>query len=144
WRTQMRGDAPVKDDIAITDADMAANNLVLWGDPQSNKVLARIAAKLPIAWNAESVTLGSRRFPAASHGVVMIYPNPLNRKKYIVVNSGITFREYAEPNNSLQVAYLPDYAVVDLTTPPDSRWPGKIAAAGFFGERWEVLPNDGQ
>jgi hypothetical protein len=44
----------------------------------------------------------------------------------------------------LQVAYLPDYAVVDLTVPADPRWPGKIAVAGFFGEKWELLPNDGQ
>jgi hypothetical protein len=144
WRTQMRGDAPVKDDSAITDADIAANNLVLWGDPQSNKVLARIADRLPVKWTASAITLGSRTFPAATSAPVMIYPNPLNPKKYVVINSGITFREYAEPNNSLQVAYLPDYAVVDLTTPPDARWPGKIAAAGFFGEKWELLPNDGQ
>ncbi|MDE3196236.1 MAG: prolyl oligopeptidase family serine peptidase [Acidobacteriota bacterium] len=144
WRTQMRGDAPVKDDSAVTDADIAANNLVLWGDPQSNKVLARIADKLPIEWTADSVTLGTRKFPAATNAPVMIYPNPLNPKKYVVIGSGITFREYAEPNNSLQVAYLPDYAVVDLTTPPDARWPGKIVAAGFFGEKWELLANDGQ
>jgi hypothetical protein len=144
WRTQMRGDAPVKDDSAVTDADIAANNLILWGDPQSNKVLGRIADKLPVSWTAQSVTLGTRTYPAASNAPVMIYPNPLNPKKYVVINSGITFREYAEPNNSLQVAYLPDYAVVDLTTPPDYRWPGKIAAAGFFGEKWELLPNDGQ
>jgi hypothetical protein len=144
WRTQMRGDAPTKDDTAITDADIAANNLVLWGDPQSNKVLARLAAKLPIQWTADAVVLGSRRFPAATNAPVMIYPNPLNPKKYIVINSGITFREYAQPNNSLQVAYLPDYAVIDLTTPPDPKWPGKIAAAGFFGEKWELLANDGQ
>jgi hypothetical protein len=144
WRTQMRGDAPVKDDSAVTEADIAANNLILWGDPQSNKVLGRIADKLPIRWTAQSVMLGTRRYLAASSAPVMIYPNPLNPKKYVVINSGITFREYAEPNNSLQVAYLPDYAVVDLTTPPDVRWPGKIAAAGFFGEKWELLPNDGQ
>ena len=31
WRTQMRGDAPVKDDSVVTDADIAANNLVLMG-----------------------------------------------------------------------------------------------------------------
>jgi hypothetical protein len=74
----------------------------------------------------------------------MIYPNPLNPKKYVVINSGITFREYAQPNNALQIAYLPDYAVVDLTTPPGPRWPGKIAAAGFFGENWQLQPNDGQ
>jgi len=144
WRTQMRGDAPVKDDTAVTDADIAANNLILWGDPQSNKVLARIADRLPIHWTADAVVLGTRRFAAATNAPVMIYPNPLNPKKYVVINSGITFREYAEPNNSLQIAYLPDYAVVDLTTPPDARWPGKIAAAGFFGEKWELLPNDGQ
>ena len=138
WRTQMRGDAPVKDDSAVTDADIAANNLVLWGDPQSNKVLARIAGELPIKWTAESVTLGTRTFSAVTNAPVMIYPNPLNPKKYVAINSGITFREYAEPNNSLQVAYLPDYAVVDLTTPADMRWPGKIVAAGFFGEKQYV------
>jgi poly(3-hydroxybutyrate) depolymerase len=126
WRTQMRGDAPVKKDSEITDADIAGSNLVLWGDPQSNKIIARIADKLPaLKWTATTAP-------------VMIYPNPLNPKKYIVINSGITFREYAMPNNSLQVAYLPDYAMVDLTEPPNDRWPGKIVEAGFFGETWEL------
>lgn len=144
WRTQMRGDAPVKDDSAVTDADIAASNLVLWGDPQSNKVLAKIADKLPIRWTSEAIALGDRKFPSASNAPVLIYPNPLNPKKYVVINSGMTMREYAESNNALQVAYLPDYAVVDLTTPPDSRWPGKIAAAGFFDEAWRLQANDGR
>ena len=144
WRTQMRGDAQVKDDSAVTDADIAANNLVLWGDPQSNKVLARIADKLPVQWTPDAITLGARKFASATNAPVMIYPNPMNPKKYVVINSGMTMREYAESNNALQVAYLPDYAVVDLTAPPDARWPGKIAAAGFFGENWQLLPNDGK
>jgi len=144
WRTQFRGDAQVKDDTQITDADIAANNLILWGDPQSNKVLARIADKLPVRWTQGSVTLGDRRFPAASHALVMIYPNPLNPAKYVVLNSGFTFREFAYSNNSLQIAMLPDYAIVDITTPPDPQWPGKIAAAGFFGEKWELLTDDGK
>jgi pimeloyl-ACP methyl ester carboxylesterase len=144
WRTQMRGDAPVKDDSAVTDADIAANNLVLWGDPQSNKVLARIADKLPVQWTASAIILGARSFPSATNAPIMIYPNPLNPHKYVVINSGMTMREYAESNNALQVAYLPDYAIIDLTTPPDARWPGKIASAGFFGENWQLLPNDGK
>ena len=144
WRTQMRGDAPVKDDTAVSDADIASSNLVLWGDPQSNKILARIADKLPIRWGTDSITLGTRKFPSATSAPVMIYPNPLNPKKYVVINSGMTMREYAESNNALQVAYLPDYAIVDLTTPPDARWPGIIAAAGFFGEMWQVQPDDGK
>jgi poly(3-hydroxybutyrate) depolymerase len=144
WRGLFRGDTPVKDDTAITDADIASSNLVLWGDPQSNKVLARVIAKLPIGWTADAVTLGARRFPAATSAPVMIYPNPLNPKKYVVINSGFTFRESANGSNSWQVAELPDYAVVDLTSPPDQRWPGKIAAAGFFGEKWELLVGDGK
>jgi hypothetical protein len=144
WRTQMRGDAPVKDDTAVTDADIASSNLILWGDPHSNKVLARVIDKLPVQWTADSIGLGTRKFVAATNALVMIYPNPLNPKRYVAINSGNTFREYAQSTNSFQVAYLPDYAVVDLTTPPDARWPGKIAAAGFFGENWQLLANDGK
>jgi hypothetical protein len=144
WRGLFRGVTPVKDDTAIADADIAASNLVLWGDPSSNKVLARIADKLPVQWTAEAVVIGSRRFPAGTHVPVFVYPNPLNPAKYVVINSGFTFRESANGSNSWQVAELPDYAVIDVSTPPDARWPGKVALAGFFGEKWELLPGDGK
>jgi hypothetical protein len=71
---------------------------------------------------------------------VMIYPNPLNPKHYIVLNSGFTFREYDYLNNARQTPKLPDWAVVDVTEPPNSRWPGKIVNADFFGEHWELMP----
>ena len=58
WRQQFRGEASVKDDTAITDADIADSNLVLWGDPSSNAVLAKIADKLPINWTKDG---GDRR-----------------------------------------------------------------------------------
>ncbi len=35
--SQFRGDARVKDDKDVTDADIAAHNLVLWGDPQQQR-----------------------------------------------------------------------------------------------------------
>ena len=43
WRRQFRGEAQVRDDKDVTEAEIAASNLVLWGDPGSNKMLARIA-----------------------------------------------------------------------------------------------------
>jgi hypothetical protein len=70
----------------------------------------------------------------------MIYPNPLNPGKYLVLNSSFTFRDYAYLNNARQVPMLPDWAVVDLTTPPDAVWPGKIVAADFFDEKWQLKP----
>ncbi len=139
WRRQFRGEAQVRDDSAVSDADIAASNLILWGDPGSNRVLARIADKLPVKWTAEAVMVGAKKYPAGTHAPVLIYPNPLNPKKYVVLNSGFTFREYDYLNNARQVPKLPDWAVIDTTTPPDERWPGKVVEAGFFGEKWEIV-----
>jgi hypothetical protein len=136
----MRGDARVKTSEELKPEDIENYHLVLWGDPQSNPTLARVADKLPIAWNAEHVSVGDRKFDAKTHAPVLIYPNPLNPEKYVVLNSSFTYREYDYLNNARQVPKLPDWAVIDLTTPPDARWPGKIAAADFFGEKWELKP----
>ncbi len=139
WRRQFRGEAQVRDDTQIGDAEIAASNLVLFGDPGSNKVLARIADKLPVRWTADSILAGKQHWPASTHAPILIYPNPLNPRKYVVLNSGFTFREYDYLNNARQVPKLPDYAIVDTSTPPDDRYPGKIVTAGFFGEKWELV-----
>ena len=140
WRRQFRGEAQVRNDSEITDEDIANNNLVLWGDPGSNKVLARIADKLPVKWTGAEVLIGSVRYAANTHAPILIYPNPLNPSRYVVLNSGFTFREYDNLNNARQISKLPDWAIVDTTVAPDERWPGKIEAAGFFGEKWEFKP----
>jgi hypothetical protein len=68
----------------------------------------------------------------------MIYPNPQASTYYLVINSGPTFREAHDRTNSLQNPKLPDWAIVDITTPPDAEKPGKIMAAAFFDEAWKV------
>jgi hypothetical protein len=138
WRRQFRGEARVKDDRDVSPEDIAACNLILWGDPGSNQVLAKIAAKLPIRWDGQGVRVGARSYPADRCLPVLIYPNPLNPRRYVVLNSGFTFREYDYLNNARQTPKLPDYAVVDTTVPATSRAPGGIVDAGFFDERWEL------
>ena len=124
WRRHFRGEARVKDDVAVEDSDIAAHNLILWGDPSSNQLLGRIAGKLPLIWDESSVKLGKKTFAGDHHVPVLIYPNPLNPKKYIVLNSGFTFREYDYLNNARQVAKLPDFAIVDINVPVSSRAAG--------------------
>jgi hypothetical protein len=138
WRRHFRGDARVVDDTAVTDELIASANLVLWGEPESNAVLKRIAEELPIAWDAEAIRAGDRSFPADRHALILVHPNPLNPNRYVVLNSSFTFRDYAYLNNARQVPMLPDWAVIDLTTKPDSRYPGKVVAADFFGEDWSL------
>ena len=138
WRKQFRGHARVKKDTEVTDEDIKGANLVLWGDPQSNKLLARVVDRLPLTWGEGQLHVTEKGFDASHHMPVMIYPNPLNNSRYVVLNSSFTYREYAYLNNARQVPMLPDWAIVDLTTPPGTQWPGKITAAGFFDEKWRV------
>ena len=138
WRRQMRGVARVVDDSKLDDTTIQSSNLVLWGDPQSNAVMAKIIDKLPLKWSAQSILLGSQTFDAAHHAPILVFPNPLNPARYVVLNSSFTYREYDYLNNARQVPKLPDWAVVDLRTPINSRYPGKIVAADFFDEQWRV------
>jgi predicted esterase len=131
WRLQFRGEPRVEDDTAVSDDDIASANLIIWGDPRSNKILERIADKLPIHWTSGGVQMAGNNWPADDHVPVFIYPNPLNPAHYVVINSGFTFAAAARLSNALQVPMLPDYAVIDIAA-------HRLAAAGFFDEDWNV------
>ncbi len=136
WRSQMRGDVREKWDHEVTEEDVANHNLILWGDPAANTVLARIVDRLPIDWDANRLTVNGQDHDPAYHAPVLVYPNPENAARYIVLNSGFTYREYDYLNNARQTPKLPDWAVIDTQTPPNSRWPGRVEDAGFFDEEW--------
>ena len=138
WRRHFRGDARVVNDVNLTDEMIQSSNIVLWGDPKSNSALAKIADKLPIQWTADKITVGEKSYDAKNHAPILIHPNPLNLNRYVVLNSSFTFRDYAYLNNARQVPMLPDWAVIDLDTPPNSVWPGKVVAADFFDEQWQL------
>ena len=137
WRAIFRGDAPSVDDAKLTDEQLHDSHVVLWGDPSSNAVLKKIADKLPVKWTKDGLEFGGKKYDAATHLPILIFPNPLNPHRYVVLNSGFTFsRACASGTNSLQTPKLPDWAIVDTTVPPDDKFPGKIVDAGFFDEQW--------
>lgn len=139
WRRYFRGEPRVKDDVLISANDIRDSNLILWGDPQSNKLLQRIAPMLPIKWDGKAIKLGDKTYDATKHAPAFIFPNPLNPSRYVVINSGFTFPQFAGASNSFQTPKLPDWAILDLTVPLAERVGGKgVVAADFFGEKWEV------
>ena len=138
WRRHFRGDARVIDDTDVTDELAQQANLILWGDPSSNSVMAKIADKLPIQWNKDTITVGDNVYSSANHAPVLIYPNPMNPGRYVVLNSSFTFREYAYLNNARQVPMLPDWAIINLDTPAGTVWPGEVVDADFFDETWQL------
>jgi hypothetical protein len=140
WRSLMRGDAIVKRASEITPEDIQSSHLILWGDTRSNPLITQLLPKMPVRWTADDVIVGNSAGDAETHVLVMGYPNPLAPHRRVVLNSGLTFREAHDRTNSLQNPKLPDWAIIDITTPPDAERPGKIVAADFFDEKWQVRP----
>ncbi|MEL6110460.1 MAG: prolyl oligopeptidase family serine peptidase [Planctomycetota bacterium] len=138
WRKHFRGDVVEIKDTELTPESIADRHLVLFGEPESNAVLAQIQSQLPVTWTDESIELGDRTFPRQTNAIAMIYPNPLNPERYIVLNTGFTFREYDYLNNARQTPKLPDWAIIDTVEGANGRYPGEIRDAGFFDERWQV------
>lgn len=138
WKSHFRGEVHGKLDFDVTAQDIRNYNLICWGDSAANAIIARVADKLPLKWDDKELRAGAATFTSANHVAIAIYPNPLQPKRYIVLNSGFTFRGVDYSSNARQTPKLPDWAVVDVSVPADERAPGKVAAADFFGEKWEL------
>jgi hypothetical protein len=136
WRHLFRGEVRVIDDIALTPDDLERFNLVVWGDPSSNAVLGRMAEQLLVRWTPQGVGRGAELFSSEHHVPMLVQPNPLNPKKYLVINSGVTFRGAGNGTNANQVPTLPDWAIIDVRGPETDFLPGPVPAAGFFDEFW--------
>ena len=142
WHRQFRGNVILKNSSELSAVDRASN-LILWGDPKSNPLIAKIAGQLPIEWTEKGIRIKDKTWPANRFVPVLIYPNPMNLRRYIVINSGFTFSEFGHMSNSMQNAKLPDYAVLDMRVPIAERIPKGVAHAGFFGENWQLTENEG-
>lgn len=134
----MRGDVPVMNDTDISDDTVARNHLILFGDPNSNAVLKRIIGSLPVQWTSDGIKLGKQQWTGVDHGLVMIFPNPLNRSKYVVLNSGHTFHaKDFQASNAWLFPRLGDVAVLKLI-PAAEAFEEQPAWAGIFGSDWRL------
>jgi Prolyl oligopeptidase family len=139
WARYFRGDLPIKDDKDVTAQDMERSNLILFGDPGSNSLIARVLPKLPITWTKDELTVWDKSYPAATHAPVLIQPNrqPGVSGKYVVLNSGHTFHEKELSTlNYLLFPRLGDWAVMKVGDPPADVAKEEPLRAGFFDEQW--------
>lgn len=133
WNEFLRGDLPIKDDRDVTAEDIEMRHLVLFGDPGSNLLIARVLSDLPIAWTKSEIKLDDA-YPSKDHLPALIAANPLNRLRYVVLNSGHTFgaRDFLG-TNALLYPRLGDWAI--LRTDAQGMAP---VASGFLNERWRA------
>ncbi len=144
WRSLMRGDAIVRKPNEVTEQDLKDSHLVIWGTQNTNSLLRKILESKSVSdvvsWNDKVLRVGKQEGLVSSCIPVFCYPNPLNPDRYVVLNSGLTFRETHDKTNSLQNPKLPDWAILDITQPPSVTSSGKVVAADFFDNQWKAFP----
>ncbi|MEQ1750959.1 MAG: prolyl oligopeptidase family serine peptidase, partial [Prosthecobacter sp.] len=141
WKGLMRGDVRVVKASEVPDVYEAGKtqSLILWGTPESNSCIKAVLGSLPMQWTAEKVGMnGKAGFDAVTHLPALTYPCLKSPGFEVVINSGLTFREAHDKTNSLQNPKLPDWAILDVTQPPNAESAGKVVAADFFDESWQV------
>lgn len=97
-------DVNVKADKEVTEADIEKYNLVLYGGPVSNSIVAEINNELPIKFekiNGEwNIVAGRNKFTGDDVGLIMACPNPLYPSNYVLIYAGLT-RDGTEKANSV-------------------------------------------
>jgi dienelactone hydrolase len=130
WDKYFRGNLPQAAEDEVEAESMRAS-LVVFGEPSTSSLVAKLGSRLPIRYTRDSIHLGSRKYSTRDHLLVLIAPNPLNPSRYLVLNSLHTFGESdLKGTNALLYPHLPDWAIKRKSD-------GVIVEAGLFDERWK-------
>lgn len=162
----MRGEARVVNDVDVTAELLSGNHVVLFGDPGSNLLIRTILAaqtganpapaaarpipalppvdskvimKLPFHWDSEKITVGNKSWPSDSHGLCLVFPNPFNRNKYVVLNTGHSFSERDfRASNAWLFPRFGDIAVLRLSDSSSDNAQPTLVWSEVFGADWQL------
>ena len=136
WDEFADGCPRVKLDRDITEQDIAGSNLVLFGRPQTNLILARIYFRLPIRIGDRRYAVGDREYAGDDLGLVMCYPNPLNPDRYVLIFAGEYWGERLSENHKYDM--LPDFIVFTTRRFATEDGANQHLCAGFFDLSWQL------
>ena len=136
WLVFSQGTPAIIHADKVTQELMDAYNLVLFGTPEDNPLIARIAPQLPVKLGNGRYGIGDRSYDAGRYGLSMIYPNPLAPGRYVVVNSGLNWGKDLAPNHVYDM--LPDFIVFTQATTEEPTESNQHVCAGFFDQRWQL------
>lgn len=139
WAKHWRGELPITNEYGVTPNEIKDKHLILFGDPSSNFLLANILPKLPLKWTKDEIEFAGKKYKSSEHVPVMIFPNPLNPAKYVVLNTGHTWpSEDYYKTNAMLFPRLGDYAILRMTPTAKNAAAFEVATAGLFDEYWKV------
>ena len=94
---------------------------------------------LPIKWENDEVTVAGKTYSTTEHGLSLVFPNPLNPRRYVVLNSGHTFHDADfENSNSWLFPRLGDIAVQKFDLKAEGDLQEEIIWAENFNSGWKL------
>jgi hypothetical protein len=149
--------APCFSDANMPPELLESHNLILVGTAESNRWLAKVSTGLPVQIEAGQIVADGKRFSGSDIGFILVYPNPLNPKRYVQVFSATSSvaldnisRAYLEIEamaQSSDVAQHSDVAVFEVTERGEIRWymAERLSTLWDWHSDWkEVLASTGK
>ena len=127
-RTHLSLAFPVKADSAVTASDLDTSNLILFGNAETNSLIARFSPRLPLALHPG----------AADYGLLFIAPVG---KHYVLVNSGLPWWTGADDTRRGGDPFAPPRYRLLSTFGDYVLFKGSLAhvvAEGRFDRNWKV------
>ncbi len=139
WDDYADGLPPVLDDSAVSDDVIASRNLIAFGRPETNLIVAKAAPSLPLRFIEGGFEYQGIEYTGPDVGAVLVYPNPLNPRRLLVVHAGAFWgenRRFIEPNHRLDV--LTD--IVIFKASGSEFQADTVLCFGWFDAHWQPCP----
>ncbi|KGG80177.1 hypothetical protein Y919_07675 [Caloranaerobacter azorensis H53214] len=89
FQKEIRDRFIVKSDVEVNEDDIKNRHIIILGNPETNQLFAKINEKLPMKVIDGSLVAGDKVFKDESVIFKYLIPNPLNKKKYLIVNGAL-------------------------------------------------------
>lgn len=152
WRDWQKQEPRVFKDTGLTEAEAARYSLLLFGGPEANAVTAKLAPRLPLKIAADEIAIDGKSYKVTNAAVQMLYPNPLNPARYVLVDAGTSVDGLymCDPLNRDLGDW--DFAILDGRYPPSAQRVPQLktrVVSGVFDASWRLndsllVPGDEQ
>ena len=85
WKNWQKYEPRVFLDTELSDSDMKKYSLILYGGAEANLITKKLGDKIPLKISSNKIEITGKTFEAKDACVQMVYPNPLNNKRYVSV-----------------------------------------------------------
>lgn len=129
WKEYYYSDCRSKLDVEITLEDIDEANLVLLGNDESNFIVEKIKDYLPVTLKRDGFLFKEVSYNN-DYCIYMIFPNPLNKKRYILLTNSSDLSNIRLKSEESLFTFKSDFVIFNPNIS------GKVLT-GNFGPYWE-------